>query len=96
MSNDNEALHLVTPNNGVIPISILNSVRIEVARTVPTFDRGRTYRTEHVCVGIWDQLSKNEHKAAGRALKYLANNGMVPLLYTGRDGRNRALYMRTD
>jgi hypothetical protein len=96
MHDDRENLRLVTPHNGVIPGWVLSSVRKDAERVVPTLDRGRAYRADAICAGIWKRLSTHEHKDAGRALKFLANNGMVGLRCVGMDSSHHALYVRTD
>ena len=96
MSNDADDLCLVTPDNGVIPDRILRMVREAAARVVPTLEHGRAYRAAEICVSIWGGLSTQEHKDAGRALKYLANSGQVGLVCIGMDSSHHALYARID
>ena len=96
MSNDADDLCLVTPDNGLIPVRILNVVRDDAARVVPTLEYGRQYRAADICASSWDALSTQGHKDAGRALKYLANSGLVGLVCIGMDSSHHALYVRID
>jgi len=96
VAENDVVVHLVTPENGRIPIWLLEMVKREAERVLPQLTHGRAYMSAEILAAIWDVLSKDDHKVAGRALKYLSTQRQVCLRYVGVTRQNKSLYMRMD